>query len=172
MSLASNVQSLATRIATEFKSVRTALGTLTSLTTSDKTSLVNAINEVKSAVGGAGAQINDAVTNTSTVWSGSKTNTSISNAVAAVKTDILGGAGATVDTLKEIADLLTSTDADNDSVIAGLTTAVGNRLRFDAAQTLTAAQKAQALSNIGTYSATDIGDPATDFVAAFNTALA
>lgn len=62
MSLATQVQSLATRIATEFKTVRseitTKIGALTSLTTSDKTNVVAAINEVKgiadAATGGSG----------------------------------------------------------------------------------------------------------------------
>ena len=58
MSLASNVTDLATRIATEFKAVRTLIsgtgtGDISGLTTTAKTSLVAAINEVKASATGA-----------------------------------------------------------------------------------------------------------------------
>lgn len=58
MSLASNLQTALTRVGTEFKSIRTLIGgsgtaTISSLTTTDKTSLVAAINEVKAASSGA-----------------------------------------------------------------------------------------------------------------------
>ncbi|WP_063023761.1 hypothetical protein [Nocardia niwae] len=59
MSLVTQVSDLATRIATEIKTVRTEVatktGNLASLTTTDKTNLVAAINEVQSEVGGGGA---------------------------------------------------------------------------------------------------------------------
>jgi hypothetical protein len=56
MSLVSNIQDLATRIATEFKTVKTKLsgnntGDLSSLNTTVKTSLLAAINEVLTEVG-------------------------------------------------------------------------------------------------------------------------
>jgi len=57
MSLQSRVSELATRIATEFKTVKTLVsgnnsGTLTSLTTTNKTSLLAAINELDSNIDG------------------------------------------------------------------------------------------------------------------------
>lgn len=59
MSLVSEVSDLATRIGTEFKDVRTDYngkqGNLASLDTTDKASLVAAINEIFAAVGGGGA---------------------------------------------------------------------------------------------------------------------
>lgn len=48
MSLAVKVSDLATRIGTEFKAVRTTIGTLASLATTDKTSIVAAVNELNS----------------------------------------------------------------------------------------------------------------------------
>jgi hypothetical protein len=59
MSLASQVSTFATRVATEFKAIRTLIsgsgtGTISGLTTTDKSSLVAAINEVK-ATGGGGS---------------------------------------------------------------------------------------------------------------------
>ena len=55
MSLVTQITDVITRIATEFNTHSTRMGALTSLTTTDKTSLVNAINEVQSEVGGGGA---------------------------------------------------------------------------------------------------------------------
>lgn len=150
-------------VGTQFKAIRTLLGSLASLTTTDKTNLVAAINELDAQIGSAGAQIDDATPRTTTVYSSSKTETLVTDAVSEMKTEILGGAGPTVDTLKEIADLLASSDLNDDNAIAALTTAVGNRLRFDAAQTLTAPQKVQANENLGSVSLVQLGDPAHSY---------
>ena len=58
MSLASEVSSLATRVATEFKTIRTLItgsgtGNISGLATTDKSSIVAAINEVQAAGGGS-----------------------------------------------------------------------------------------------------------------------
>ena len=142
-------------VGTQFKSVRALAGQLASLSTTDKASLVAAINEVNAKTAGAGAQIDDSTPRTTTVYSSSKVEAAITSASNALKADILGGAGPTVDTLKELADLLAGSSSD----VAALTTALGNRVRFDAAQSLTAPQKAQANSNIGSVSLVQFGDP-------------
>lgn len=80
MSLQANLQSVITRIATEFKTVNNRMGDLASLTTSNKTSLVLAVNEVRAAAASA-TGINDATTATTTTWSSSKINSSISASV-------------------------------------------------------------------------------------------
>jgi len=49
--------------------------------------------------------------------------------------------------------------------------AVNKRVRYDAAQALTAPEQAQARSNIGAVASADVGDTAFDFVAAFEAAL-
>lgn len=139
---------------------------LAGLTTADKTSIVGALNALQSAVNAAaqsgGAAINDAAAGTSTTYSSSK----VAELLAQAKSDILNGAPAALDTLKEFADAL-----GNDSNFAAtITTALGNRLRFDAAQTLTAAQKTQALANLGAQDKASIGDTSTDFAAIFTTA--
>ena len=54
MSLATQLSNLSTRIGTEFKSVRTSMGSLVSLSTTEKTSLVAAINEVYATVASGG----------------------------------------------------------------------------------------------------------------------
>jgi hypothetical protein len=156
MSLATNVTNLATRIGTEIKAIYGKIGTLTSLTTTEKTNLVGAINEVKASISGAGAVINDTTPSTSTVYSSTKTDSQISTAVAGV----VNSAPTTLDTLNELATAL-----GNDANFATTTaTALGNRIRFDAAQTLTGPQVTQALSNIGgaaashTHTAANISD--------------
>ena len=52
-----------------------------------------------------------------------------------------------------------------------LLAAVNNRVRYDAAQTLTVAEQLQARSNIGAASAVDVGNTDTDFVTIFEGAL-
>lgn len=145
MSLASNLQDFATRVATEFKAIRVVTGALSALTTADKTSLVNAINEVKAQAGaasggGTGSSINDTTPSTTTVYSSTKTNSAIQAAVSG----LVNSSPAALDTLAELATAL-----GNDANYAATTTAaLGNRVRFDAAQTLTGAQQVQARANI------------------------
>ena len=50
MSLATRIESLVIRVAQEFNDVRATAGSLASLSTNDKSSLVAAINELKAAV--------------------------------------------------------------------------------------------------------------------------
>ncbi|WP_253543673.1 hypothetical protein [Metapseudomonas otitidis] len=155
---------LAQAIGADVKSLRAAQGDLTSLSTTAKGNLVAAINEVFALVGAGGVQIDDGAGNgdTGVTWSADKIFDSIELAKQAVKDSILGGAGAALDTLKELADAL-----NNDpNFAATIATQISNRVRYDAAQTLTTAQRLQACQNIG------IGDPEADFVAAYNTAKA
>ena len=151
------ITSLAQAIAVDIKRLTTSQGTLTALTTTDKTSLVNAINELKTAIANA-TNINDASTSASATWSSNKINASIENAVSA----LVNGAGTTLDTLKELANAL-GNDANFAATIA---TQMGKRVRVDAAQTFTVTEQAQGCANLG------IGNPDTDFVAAYNTAKA
>lgn len=106
MSLATNLANLATRIATEFKSVRGLINgggtSLSALVTTDKSNLVAAINEVSAAVGGAGAKIDDTVTSTLSVWSSAKTYSTVQTAVD----NIVASAPGVLDTLKELAAAL------------------------------------------------------------------
>lgn len=142
MSLETRISALATQIGTDIKNLRDTRGTMASLTTADKTSLVAAINELQSEIIAASAAgINDATTVTTNTWSSSKINSSINAAVAA----LVSSAPTALDTLNELAAAL-----GNDASFATTTaTALGNRLRFDAVQTLTAPQKTQGLTNLG-----------------------
>lgn len=69
----------------------------------------------------------------------------ITAAVAQAKTEIVGGAPTAYDTLLEIASYI-STDQTQ---AAAILLALDNRVRFDAAQTLSAAEQEQAQANIG-----------------------
>ena len=164
MSLAARIVTLAQAIGGDIKTLTANQGSLSSLNTTAKSSLVAALNELHVAIGGAGAQINDAATNgdTAVTWSADKIFDTIEAAKLAVKNDLINGAGAALDTLSELAAAL-GNDANFATTIA---TQMSNRVRYDAAQTLDATQKAQACANIG------IGDPETDLAAAYTTAKA
>ena len=168
MSLETRIIALAQAIGTDIKTLTIKQGDLTSLSTTAKDNLVAAINElygaVGGAVGGAGAQINDTAGSgdTSVTWSADKIYDTIEAAKLAIKNDLVNGASAALDTLSELASAL-----NNDpSFAVTIATELGNRVRFDSAQTLTAAQKLQACTNIG------IGDPERDLAAAYVTAKA
>lgn len=157
MSLAAQITAALQLIGADVKALRSADGSLSALSTTEKSSLVAAINEVLAVAQGAGA-IDDAASSATSTYSSDK----IISLLAALKTDLLGGASAAYDTLKEIEQKLGS----EDTAISNLLTAVANRVSYADAQTLTAAQQLQACSNIG------VGDPTTDFAAAYTTAKA
>ena len=162
MSLQTQLNSFVLRVAEEFNTVKGRTGTLTALTTTDKSSLVAAINELKAAIVTA-VTIDDLQVSTTTTYSSNKVVTLLD----ALKADILGGADPAYDTLLELQQAL----QNDQSGIAAMTSAIDKRVRFDAAQTLTVLEQQQARTNIGAVAATDIGDVATDFVAIFEAAL-
>lgn len=170
MSQASNTATGFLRVATQFNNMINLITggswDLNALTTTQKASIVAAINEVKAqanALAAGSGAIDDAATGTSTTWSSSKINDEIAAAISVV----LGGADAAYNTLKELQDAVVGNDGD----LEGILTALGNRVRFDAPQTLTAPQQAQARANIGAASALDVGDTNTNFVEIFENAL-
>ena len=221
MSLTTQLSNVVVRMGTEFKAVGNKIGNLTSLSTTNKSSLVLAINEVAASVGGGGGapiddatpslskvyssqktqsivdakpSINDTTPSGTTVLSGTKTNANIAAAVAS-KTEIddvgpsstktfssqkigseIGAAIASLidsspgalDTLNELAAAL----GDDPNFAATINTALGNRLRVDAAQSgFTEPQRAQGRGNLDVHSKAEVGNVATDFVAVFEAAL-
>ena len=162
MSLQARLESLVVRVAQEFNALNVKTGALNALNTLDKSSLVAAINELKSALQST-SLISDTQVGLSTTYSSSK----IVAALDALKADILGGADSAFDTLLE----LQQAQQNDQSGIAALTASIERRVRFDAAQTLTAAEQAQARANIGAVASSEIGNPDTDFVAVFVAAL-
>ena len=176
--LSTRMTDLATRVATECKAIRTLLNgnaaDNSALLTTAKGNLVAAINEVKaqanSLAASGGATVNDAASSSTTqTYSIDKIKASLTDLGASVKADILGGAGAAFDTLKELQDLLTG----EQSAIDAINQALGSRVRFDtAAQGLTTTQQANARTNIGALSTVEIGNPDTNFVTVFESGLA
>lgn len=230
MALDQGISAVLEIIAGDINTLEANVGVLAGLDTTDKTNLVDAINEVLAAVGSGGTIDADSITDATVTGKaliratdglvartaigagtsnlaigttgttakagdyqptaanisdstavgrsvltaadalaartaiGAATQTDITNAIAA----LVGGAGAAYDTLVEIEALLQS----NDGSLAALTTAVNNRVRYDAAQSLDNTQKTQARTNIGAYGSTEIGNPDTDFVAVYNAARA
>jgi len=162
MSLQTQLNSFVLRVADEFNTVKGRTGTLSALTTTDKSSLVAAINELKTAVITSVA-IDDLTIGTASTYSSSK----IVTLLDALKADLLSGADPAFDTLLELQQAL-----QNDQTgIAALTASIDKRVRFDAAQALTVPEQTQARDNIGAVASADIGDTTTDFVAIFDAAL-
>lgn len=175
MSLESRIIALAQAVGTDVKALTVAQGSLSALNTTAKTSLVAAINELLALAGGSGASIDDLAGdgNTGVTWSANKIFDSIEAAKAAVKNELVSGAGAALDTLNELAAAL----GNDPSFAATIAAEVANRVRYDASQTLTAPQQVQARSNIGAASASDVSglltglgaydrDYAADYIAA------
>lgn len=134
-SLIQRLTDLATAIKTETKALRVFIsgtnnGTASGLNTT-ATNLVAAINEVLAASGGGVAQAD------------------IDAAVAALRAELLGGAGPTIDTLQEIANLLST----NTSTDAALAIVVGNKA-----------------NSSDVYTQAQLGDPDTNLVAIWNAA--
>lgn len=123
MSLSTNVANLAIAVATNAKQLRTLVNgnvaDLSGLTTTAKSNLVAAINEIEAAVGSAGASIDDANVSTLSVWSSSKTDASINSAVSA----LVASSPAALDTLNELAAAL----GDDPNFAATMTTALSAR---------------------------------------------
>lgn len=170
MSLELKIVALAQAIGADVKAVRLAQGDLALLSTTAKTSLVAAINELHGLVASSGnASIDDsAVTGGAVTWSVSKISSVVEAAKAAVKDELVNGAGAALDTLSELATAL----GNNPNFATTIATELANRVRFDAAQVLTTEQKTQVLSNIGAVSVAAVGNTERDFAAEYTAAKA
>lgn len=142
--LEQRLNSLAAAIGADIKALRDADGSLSSLPTNAKNNLVSAIAEVYAMANGSANQ------------------TAIDTAINNLRSELRAGAGAALDTFAEVAAQL---EADQ-SAAAALATAINNRVRFDEAQNLSAAQQLRACTNIG------IGNPDVDLISAYNAAKA
>ena len=140
------IQNLATQIGTDVKTLIANQGDLSTLTTTQKASLVLSINELNAALAQIDKNIiDDAQTVANKTWSSNKIVSEITTKCNEVKSALLGGAGDAYDTLKELADLIT----DNKELIDSLQELAGAHVRYDAAQELSPEQKTQARTNIG-----------------------
>ena len=170
MSITAKTDALAAAIGAAIKADRAARGDLTALTTTDKSTIVAAINEVVASVASA-SSIDDAVTNLTKSWSGSK----VSNEISAAISNLTGGAAAGYDTFLELQTLMQADDTQSTAILA----AQAKRVAVDAAQSFTAGEQTQGRDNIGAASDADlttletaVGDEAAfDPVATFTAAL-
>lgn len=159
------------RVGNEVKALRTLINgnvtDLSGLTTTAKATLTAAINDLQAqlnVVSGGAAGINDGGQSSASTWSSNK----ITLEIQAAYTALVGGAGAALDTLGEIAARF----ANDEDAVAALIADIANRVRFDQVQALSGPQQAQARSNIGAVSAADVGDTSLNYVTTFETALA
>jgi hypothetical protein len=165
MTLELRIKALAEQVASTIKAINAKVGNTAALSTTDKTSLVAALNELKSNISALPAPssvIDDTSASASKTYSSTKITALITTAVA----NLINGAGSDSDTLKELADKIVAlAQTDTGLVSVALSQAFSD------------SQKAQARSNIGAASATDltalttnVGNTDRDFVADFNTA--
>lgn len=148
MSLESRALVLAEQLGLDIGALLASIGQMLQLTTTDKTSLVNAINELQTKYQAVldleaanNASINDAVITTENAWSADK----IIAALETAKQDMIAGAPEAYDTLAEIATYLNG----NDTAVANLINRLTGTVRYDVAQTLLDAEQQQACTNIG-----------------------
>ena len=208
--LTERISDLLVALGTDYKATQTLIGNLNSLSTTEKSSLVAAINEVftmaEAASGSGSTTINDDAISTTTTYSSSKissvvdgllsdgsasssktySSSKIENAIAALINDsatnasktwsankiqtaidaavsnLVGTAPEALNTIQELAAAL-----GDAGVITAINTSLGNRVRFDAPQTISPAQRTQLKDNTGLLGEEEIGDPDTDFVAIY-----
>lgn len=152
------VNALATAIGGDYKTVAASVasavakqGDLTTLTTTEKTTLVGALNDLKSGLTAVTNSAIDAATVQSMIDTGI--------------TSLVNGAPDALNTLNEIAAAL----AEDQTALDGILSALAKRVRVDAVQNFTDVEKTQGRSNIGAAASADVGDVGTaDFVATYN----
>ncbi len=141
MSLKSVIDLFAGTVGADIKTLRAADAVLTAsrgdmatLSTTHKSTLVGALNELKTAV-------DDTITE-------AEVSTLIGNAIDG----LINGAPGTYDTLKEIADYIAADQTAATAIMESLAKCV----RVDVAQNFTEGEKTQGRANIGAASATNL----------------
>lgn len=102
------------------KEITKFIGVLSTLSTTEKTNLVGAINELYQsirALSGSAAGINDSATNETSTLSAKKILELVNQAKTEAKSEILGGnVAAELDTIKELADALNGIKTGEDGL--------------------------------------------------------
>lgn len=128
------------------------IGALAGLTTTEKSTVVGALNELAGRIAAAesatAALIDDTSTDTDTTWSSTK----IAAELAAGFADLVNGAPEALNQLNELAAAF----QNNPDSITNIMTILGKVVRVDVAQAYSAAEKAQGLANLGGASAADL----------------
>lgn len=187
-----NLKSFAAALGNDYKALKSSIsatdnkiGTLAGLETTNKGDIVTAMNELKESIvdvqgkaiteeavdvklsakqdkltPGSGITLTGNTISASVDLSALATIASVDDKIKVAVDKLVNGADATMDTFKEVQDLI----RNDQTVASALAETVGKKVDYANAQTLTAAQKLQAFTNIG------IGDPSIDLVAIYNTA--
>lgn len=135
-------------------------GDLSLLSTTEKSNLVAAINELKGVSDtladnqSSFTEIDDSVTDTDSTWSSSKISTQIQAGIDG----LIDGAPGTLDTLKELATAL----QNSPDSIADINTILAKAVRVDIVQNFTVAEKAQGRGNIDAASTGEVQAVADD----------
>lgn len=156
MSIVQLVNLFATAVGLDYKTLAANLqiaidntGDLSLLTSADKSSVVNALNSIKSEI--------DAIPGTDYA----QIQTMIDSGLAG----LVNGAPDALNTLNEIALAL----SEDQTALDGILQSLAKRVRVDAPQAFTEVEKAQGRANVGAASAEEVGDvPNADFVATYN----
>lgn len=102
------------------KEIVKLIGAMQSLTTSQKDTLVGAINEMNqriNSLSSSAAGINDSATNETSTLSAKKILELLNQAKAEVKNELLGGqVDASIDTIKELGDMLKNIQTGEDGL--------------------------------------------------------
>lgn len=179
--LEQRVNEFATQVGTDINGILANIGDLTSLTTTEQSNLVGAINElVTNSAGGLLASnnlselvdvalartnlgVNSSAETTAEITAGLATITLASlNGLTEAEVDarvnlLVDSAPAALDTLNELAAAL----GDDPNFAATITAGLSNRVAYDIAQVKTVAEKLQACTNLG------IGDPDANYLAVY-----
>lgn len=124
MSHSDQIELLAADIGAKIKAVK-SLQNLNAvdnaaLLTTEKSSLLGAINELHGMIVAGAATIDDAGTGTGSAWSASKVQAVVDAASVATRDAIIGGAPASYDTLIELMTELQSNDGDISSALSAI----------------------------------------------------
>lgn len=187
-----NLKSFAAALGNDYKALKSSIsatdnkiGNLAGLETTNKDDIVTAMNELKESIvdvqgkaiteeavdvklsakqdkltPGSGITLTGNTISASVDLSALATIASVDDKIKVAVDKLVNGADATMDTFKEVQDLI----RNDQTVASALAETVGKKVDYANAQTLTAAQKLQACTNIG------IGDPSIDLVVIYNTA--
>ncbi len=128
------------------------VGALAGLSTTEKSTVVGALNELAARIAAAeqatASLIDDTSTDTDTTWSSSK----ITQAIADGFNSVIAGAPEALNTLQEIATALNNAP----NAVQGILDILAKVVRVDQEQVFSAAEKAQGRANIGAASEADL----------------
>lgn len=152
--------------ANQGKMLKDIIGTLTILDTTDKTSIVNAINELKLLIDGI--DITEVISDTT------DTSTTLTYSIDRIKTliqqskdELINWASGAYDTLQELASELQNNDTD----ITNILTQQAKRVAVNQSQVFTQAEKQQARDNIDLWNVDNTSDLDKPISTATQTAL-